>query len=264
MFEKQIRQAEPITTELGCMRRRFLSIAGSTALAAGLLISPWVGRALAGDNPNPGIAPINSRPHGASYGEWSARFWQWSYSLPIDHHPLFDTADCSTGQADKVWFLGGSFVSTTNTWGRSCRSRPGIVPFPAARPFFVAIANSEASTAEGNGDTKAELSAAAKGFQDFFTIYSCEIDGVSVKDLGNYRVQSPLYTFGPLPDNNILQYFGINAPAGTTSLSVADGIQIMVEPLSVGGHTIHFHAEAPGFNFLLDITYNLTVTPGGK
>jgi hypothetical protein len=45
---------------------------------------------------------------------------------------------------------------------------------------------------------------------------------------------------------------------------VADGIQIMVEPLSKGRHTIHFHAEAPAFNLLLDITYNLTITHGGK
>jgi len=264
MFKKRIRQSEQVATDLGHTRRGFLGRAGWCALAAGVLIPLWMGTAQAGGNPNPGIAPINSHAHGAIYSEWSARFWQWAYSLPIDHHPLYDTADCSTGQTGKVWFLGASFASTVTNTGQVVAIATRDCSIPSGTALFVAIANSEASTVEGNGTTKADLSAAAKGFQDYFTVYSCDIDGVSVQDLGNYRVQSPLYTFGPLPDNNVLQSFGIDAPAGTTSLSVADGIQIMVEPLSVGEHTIHFHAEAPAFNFLLDITYNLTITPGGE
>jgi hypothetical protein len=69
-------------------------------------------------------------------------------------------------------------------------------------------------------------------------------------------VQSPLYTFGPLPDNNL---FG--APAGTTSLSVADGVYVMLAPLSAGPHVIHFKGQIPDFNFFIDITYHLTVGP---
>jgi hypothetical protein len=135
---------------------------------------------------------------------------------------------------------------------------------PTGVALFFPVANAEASTLEGNGTTDAELRAAAKSFQDLTTNMSAEIDGVPVRDLGAYRVQSPLYTFGPLPANNVLQSFGITAPAGSTSLSVADGVYLMLAPLSVGGHTIHFHAETPAFNFLLDITYNLTVAPGNS
>jgi hypothetical protein len=233
------------------------------AITAGPMMLALVGGAFAGGNPNPGIAPVDSHPHGATYGEWSARWWQWAYSMPVDQHPLYDTADCSAGQTGKVWFLGGSFVATppTTPGGPVMAIANRDCSIPTGTALFVAIANSEASTAEGNGTTDAELRAAAKGFTDGFTTYSCEIDGVSVEDLASYRVQSPLYTFGPLPDNNILQSFGLDAPAGTTSPSVADGIQIMIEPLSAGQHTIHFHAEMPGF--LLDITYNITMTPGG-
>src|SRR5690242_15482225 len=66
--------------------------------------------ATAQGNPNPGVIPVNASPYGATYGEWSARWWQWAFSLPVDHHPLFDTADCSAGQSGPVWFLGASFV----------------------------------------------------------------------------------------------------------------------------------------------------------
>src|SRR5262249_11776095 len=50
-------------------------------------------------NANPGVFTPNSSPYGKTYGEWSAAFWQWEFSLPVDHHPLFDTAPASTGQS---------------------------------------------------------------------------------------------------------------------------------------------------------------------
>src|SRR5215831_19135202 len=59
-------------------------------------------------NPNPGVLPVQSRPYGFTYGEWSARWWQWLFLLPLDNSPLFGTADCSVGQSGPVWFLGGS------------------------------------------------------------------------------------------------------------------------------------------------------------
>jgi hypothetical protein len=67
--------------------------------------------------------------------------------------------------------------------------------------------------------------------------------------------------------NNVLQYFGLDAPAGSTSLSVADGYFVMLAPLSAGKHTIHFAGiilftqAQDGFDelFELDITYHLKV-----
>ena len=34
-------------------------------------------------NPNPGIAPPNSRPFGLTYGEWAAKWWQAALATPI-------------------------------------------------------------------------------------------------------------------------------------------------------------------------------------
>jgi len=98
------------------------------------------------------------------------------------------------------------------------------------------------------------------------TYVVCQIDGASVHNLQNYQVPSPLYTWGPLPANNVFQD-PVNYPAGTTSPSVSDGYFVMVAPLSPGNHTIHFagaivfSAAKDGFDFTFieDITYNLTV-----
>ena len=78
-----------------------------------------------------------------------------------------------------------------------------------------------------------------------------------------YRVQSPQFSFGPLPNDNIFQFFALTAPAGTTARSVSDGVHLMLYPLSPGAHTIHFHGEADfpdGSKFIEDITYHLTAT----
>jgi len=61
-----------------------------------------------------------------------------------------------------------------------------------------------------------------------------------------------------------MQCFGVDAPAGTTSLSVADGIYVMVSPLPEGEHTIRFSAAfTPCSEFALDITYRIRVQPTG-
>src|SRR5205823_8952020 len=116
---------------------------------------------------NPAIAPPNSHPFGLSYGEWSARWWQWAFSLPVDHHPLYDTADCSAGQSGKVWFLGASFAPTVTGSGQVVAIATRHCTVPTGTALFFPILNAEASTAERNGTTEAELRAAAQSFQDF-------------------------------------------------------------------------------------------------
>jgi hypothetical protein len=206
------------------------------------------------------VMPVQSNVHGRSYGEWSAAWWQWAFSIPGDHHPLTDTADCSVGQSDHVWFLGGSFAAVeqggefVGIARRSCT-------VPTGTFLFVPVINAEASTLEGDGTTESELRATANSLQDLATDMSMTIDDISVPvgDNQSYRVESPLFTYGPLPENNLL-----DADAGLTSPAVGDGVYVMVKPLAVGEHTIHFAGKvaAPTFTFRLDITYNITVAPG--
>jgi hypothetical protein len=222
-------------------------------------------------NSNPGVVPIQAKFEGKTYGQWSAAFWQWSYSLPVDNHPLLDTADVSTGQTGHVWFLGGTLAPTTGPGGDIIARVTRTVKIPSGTALFIPLVNAEASTVEGNGTTDAELREAAKGFADSIDPASlfAQVDGKSLTGLAGYRVQSPLYTFGPLPDNNVLQSFGVDAPAGTISNSVADGYQLLLEPLSVGQHTLHFGGNADigtsdqgaELKFIQDITYNITVVP---
>jgi hypothetical protein len=217
---------------------------------------------------NRGIAAPDSKPYGKSYGEWLAKDWQWVYSLPVNHHPLFDTADVSTGQSGPLWFLGGTYATEqvgTHVTGIAVRH----ATVPEGKALFVPLVDAESATAEGNGTAEAQLRAASVGLLDHAVNLSCEIDGQPVKNIEKYRSQSPLFTWGPLPANNVFQD-AVNFPAGLTSPSVADGYELIIAPLCTGHHTIHYTGavvftqaqDGFDFSFSQDITYHLTVMQG--
>jgi hypothetical protein len=212
---------------------------------------------------NSGVVPVGSNAFGRSYGEWSAAWWQWAYSIPVPSNPLFDEtgALCSSGQSGKVWFLAGVF----NASGTAVRNDCAI---PTGKALFVPILNGECSNVEGNGSTAAEWRACAAAQMDLAADVSAEIDGTPIHDVAQYRVQSPRPFGLRLPDNNILQLFGFNAPEGrcfptpagcTPYRSVADGYYLLLRPLSAGAHTLHVHGAIPAFGFTLDVTYHLQV-----
>ena len=203
-----------------------------------------------GTNPNPAIFPVGSNPYGLSYGEWSARWWQWAFSFTVDAHPLLETAGCDAGQTGPVWFLGGSFVNTTVV--RDCT-------VPAGKSIFLPVLNTECSTIEPPpffGSNEDELRACAAAVTN--TGMFATVDGVAVENLPSYRVQSPLYEFSS-PDGGL---FG-GPVSGAQSIS--DGVWLMIAPLSAGTHTIHFGGTQVVADFpalTLDVTYHLTVQPG--
>jgi hypothetical protein len=212
--------------------------------------------------PNRHVLPINSKPYGMSYGEWSAAWWQWAYSLPADGHPLFDTADCSEGQSGKVWFLGGTFTTVEEAPGVVVGEAERECTVPAGTALFFPIVNAEANTFDDPDASEEDLRGVANFLGDHIQDLSCTIDGTPVEQLHLFRAESPQFTIGPLPENNIL---GIEA--GSTAKSVGDGVFLMLAPLPKGTHVIEFSgaavftAEDDGFDFvfMLNIRYCITV-----
>jgi hypothetical protein len=222
------------------------------------------------DNPglikHPGIVLPDSRPGGHSYPEWSAKWWQWAYSMPIDANPLFDTASGSAGQSGNVWFIGAKINTERQKSGNVDRVYRNLT-IPLGTMLFFPIINVEGSEAEGNGGIELDLKNYASGFLSNIEVMFADIDGVPVKNLTQYRATSHLFKFGPLPDNNVLQYWRSqdynipDAPAGTITISVADGYYLMLEPLPIGIHTIHFGGTVNDSGYLgeQETTYQITV-----
>ena len=226
-------------------------------LAAALALSPQQVTPPVGQTSSLGILMPDTNPYGKTYGEWSALWWQWAFSQPTTANPLFDTAPVGTGQPfSNVWFLGGSFTQANVTRD---------VTIPANTALFFPIVNSESDNFATPPVNDRMLRQVSKKAVDQATNEFLTIDGMSVAGLDRFRTQSPAFTLGPLPDNNIYQFFGLDVPKDSTSPAEAYGIYVMLQPLSPGQHTIQFGATLPGgtgqpaFSFV--VTYNITVTP---
>jgi hypothetical protein len=257
------------------------TLAALAVLAAGVVSAP----AGSGNLGNPDIVPPQSQFRGLSYSEWSARWFQWVYSLPVTNHPLFDTADCSAGQTGNVWFIDGTHGTPFPATGRECTIPAGTALFlPLAATFW----DNEGCDPTGQIIQRTNLSElelrqfardALNGFLDSRRLL---IDGVAIQGLPEcvetnpptcetpYRVQSPVYDYTVPAKENILADDGLtcyDSPPRpdepyTALGAVADGVYVMIKPLPVGEHTIRFGPVDPATGDPSRL-YIITVT-GGK
>ena len=208
----------------------------------------------------------DSAPYGRTYGEWAAAWNQWATSIPATHHPLFDSADGSVGQSGPVWFLGGKFCYNYST---GCPAGVAVryLTVPAGKALFFPVLDAEDSMIEDplNAGLINGLRQYSESNIDHSTDLWLEVDGVRLPDLkADFRVQSTAFSF-MLPDDNIFKAAypkdqASQFPAGTFFPGVDDGVFVMLRPLPIGHHKIHFHGFFPNLSFTIDITYFITVT----
>lgn len=262
-----IRQTKKATLCTVCLATGILA-----ALCSGLL---WAGD---GNADNPGVLPPDSTPFDMSYPEWHVACIDWTMSIPEATNPMLnaddpedqDTAarpvwigpyDASAGQSGHVWFLAGTY---RNGW---VVEREATIP--AGTRLCIPLQN---SLVWGWPPVPA-----AEAWMRFYldllldtAVISCEIDGVPVNNLQRYRHQSPAVPV-VLGEENL---FGL--PPGQYGMVVDDGYYLVLAPLSVGTHTIHWTAmmdvipywnpwdpapEPPYDQGLQDVTYHITVVP---
>jgi hypothetical protein len=199
------------------------------------------------------IWPPQAHPHGLTYSEWAAAWWQWAVSVPLDedgNHPLLDEtgALCASGQEGKVWFLAGS--PTSGIFTRSCTVPTGTaLLIPIVNYIFCPEPN-EPQTEEY---ARSQVSFVPGGASDL----SATIDGHPVSDIqGRYFEESTLFEL-VLPPNSI---FG--GPARTYEVCIDAGYYLMVHPPSPGVHSIHFEGTlvSPLDTLDLNVTYLITVS----
>ena len=117
-------------------------LAPASLAACALLALPAVSFVLPSST---NVLPPTSFPHGLSYAEWSAGWWQWFMQHPIAGHPGIDDPqyDVTSGQSGKVWYLNtlldfGPAVPHTRT-----------IDVPVGKSLFIGLLNAEMSSQEG-------------------------------------------------------------------------------------------------------------------
>jgi hypothetical protein len=234
---------------------------------------PLAGAQAADNNVTPGVIPPSAMPDGRSYDGWSAAWWQWAFGLKVHdkNSVIVDPAfvqngpvDCSYGQTGHVWFLAGTFnLPHAN---RSCAVPSGTMLFPV-------IANFECDNVAPvpTSFTAEQLKSICDSEMDSVSSMAVTVDGVPVSGLsvsppepyrGPYRTQAGPFSY-TLPADNIYAEVGQVIPPGIYPNpqppgAFATGVYLMLAPLSVGRHTLHWTAEIAG-SPNQDITYAITV-----
>lgn len=188
---------------------------------------------------------------GVSLAEWTQRFWDRFMSIPVNVGPATDKTgiECGINQSGPVWFLGAPLGGTNQL---SCTIPAGKMILAPAVTFINDYPCPEPPSFEPQpGQT----------LEDFLTegvipiidssFSTVELDGRLLKPL---RVTANLQSFTGAKDI---------APAvdpcvtGSPQLGVADGLYVMIGPLSPGLHILHIHANSPAGS--ADNTFRLTI-----
>ncbi len=197
--------------------------------------------------------PVDTIQYNQTYGDWTARWWQWILSVPEDRNPAADQTgeNCHEGQSGPVWFLAG-------TWG-GLNER--VCTIPAGKSILISTMNALCTFVEHpNLRTESELRSCAVSLNEGVTELMVTIDGhtISEEELRSYRVQSPLFNIS-LPNGNI-----ITGQEGSTQ-GVSDGFWVFLPPLSPGAHDIHFRGSIVDYttgslnNFVSESLYHIRV-----
>ncbi len=189
-----------------------------------------------------------------------ADFWQWALTQPAATNPLLDTTGqfCDVGQNGRHWFLAGSLFSPEPIT-RTCEVATGTrLTFPVVNAFYGATPGDapEQSTVEYARSQVA-------GIREGATVLRVTVDGEVLRSSRIRYEESEVFTI-TLPEGNL---FGV--PAGTVvSPTVDAGYYVTLPPLRPGTHTIHIEGSVesttPPGSFSVDVTYTITVTPGGS
>jgi hypothetical protein len=235
--------------------RRTQGLLAITAIVGGL-ITAGMTIAPAHANQDEEIIPVNANAYGNTYGEWSAEWWQWLQSIPKTVNPLLDNtgANCAQQQSGPIFYLVGVGTLNSPPITRKCT-------VPAGKALFFPILNSIWGAGQGDcvptANTPCNLAVLrglAAGSMDSVTLKAV-IDGKSVENLLQQRVQSPVLTVTFPADTT-------SAPEGTYTPNVSDGYWLLLPPLPAGKHTIYFKGVITGgpfAGFVVEVTYKLTV-----
>jgi len=200
--------------------------------------------------------PPNSHAFGKGYAELTADWLEWVTAIPYASNPLLDLDGTfgAVGQVGKVWFLVGTFGGAAER----------TVTVPAGKALFFPIVNFFWVNAPEYGDNvwSPAQEAYVRGLlaTSIDTAYdlTLEIDGRTVPKLDTLRVSGAVGGC-TLPDDNIFGGGGLLPFDPGPHECVTDGYWVLLPPLSVGNHTIHFAGSLADPPFSVDVTYHLTV-----
>jgi hypothetical protein len=188
--------------------------------------------------PSVGATPSSSTPRSTSQlGNELGLLWTTVLQTPKKSNPF-------TGGSTCVFLPDGTLAPFGPNGAQSCTVQ-------RRTPIFVTAWSTECSTFENEGTTEADLRTCAENSDKGITTHTVRVDrhSVTVSEVETGALSITL------PDDNIF-----DLPAGTTGLSVAHGWVTLLNPLTVGTHSIVIHVAGTYGGSGIDSTINTTIT----
>ncbi len=178
---------------------------------------------ISADSINPGVFSKDSEPYGIPYGDWLAKWWQWTFSIPTAQHPRdeYTPEKCAINQEGPVWFLADQLGGREE---RTCS-------IPAGKAIFVPLLVGECDYSLPDVKSDEDLRRCSMAGNEYGVI-EATVDGVKLKSLEQYRTQSGFFNI-TIPEDNIY-----GSRAGTFR-ALTDGFFVFLEPLPPGNHDVH-------------------------
>jgi len=202
------------------------------------------------------VFPVKAQAFGKSLASWTEDWWRYAFSLPCEINPLMDETGihADKGQKGPVYFLVG------NSGGVSTRK----VAIPYGKGILFPIINVINDAPCPNVDYTL---APGQTLEDYLkegaasTIGmarnpAVELDAKPITGLEQFRVPTNLFSFVGDPD---LTTCFDPCILGIKQEAVSDGYWILLKPLEKGNHKLHFHGEIPDYEFVVDVTYEISV-----
>jgi hypothetical protein len=175
----------------------------------------------------------DDKPYGFTYGQWTAKWWEWILSIPAQINPLSDDTGryAHVCQAGPVWFIAG-------TLGENKLPRR-ICTIPSDKSILFPVINYEANIIE-NPELENEHELVNHVINDMNDIVIREaiIDGIKV-DVYRVRSDPAIFPVAVARDNPI------GLPSRIVNIAT-DGHWVFLKPLQVGEHKIYFHGACSG------------------
>lgn len=166
------------------------------------------------------IYPIDSKPYGISYSEWSIKWWQWLSSIPKENNPALDWTGANA-HVNQI-YPNVLFLCQTIEGVNSIPIRKNTIP--VGKAIFMPIIN-WISIMQQDGNSDEELIGVAKRRMDIIGPLQITINKVTINEgLEKYRVQSPFFEIN-WPENNI---FGLSSGKRRC---ISDGYWIFIKPI---------------------------------
>lgn len=188
-------------------------------------------------NGNPGLYAPDILHEGLSLTQLAMAWADWAWQ-PADVNPLLHPR-CEHSGIGNIWLLP---VSIGGPFELSCT-------VPRGAKLLVTPGGWECSTAEGNGETVAQLIGCAETNIDLICCVQMLIDGQEVKNVDRWLLTTSGQTLA-----------GPNLFGPDPTLSVERGWFMVLHPMDEGQHEVFIYDAAPSFDLEFSMTFHITVT----